>query len=435
VLADFISLPVLAGFKVGTGLVIAASQLGKVLGVPVTGDNFFEKTWSALTQLDDANRATVGLAAATIGGLLVLREFVPRVPGPLVGVVLGILAVRAFDLVDDGVAVVPPVPSGAPSFEAPDASLVLDLLPAAAGIALMCFVESISAARAYAERSDVPPLDADQELRALGAANLAGGLFQAYPAGGGLSQTTVNSQSGARSQLAGASTAVFALLTLLFLTSIFDDLAEATLGAIVLVAVTGLVDTTAIREIIAVRRRDGLLALAAVVGILFLGVLHGILLAVALSLGSLIWGVNHLPLRRLGRDATTGAWRDLDNVSDLEVPLGFLAVRPEGGLYFANARPVSERLLALVDASEPRPEVVALDCSASPDWEVTALTALAELDASCSERGVQLCLCSLRQRPRDMLEHSGLGRRFAGRLFVTLDEAVAALEHRRDEQS
>jgi SulP family sulfate permease len=423
VLGDFISLPVLAGFKVGTGLVIAASQLGKVLGVPVSGDNFFEKVRSALTQLGDANAATVVLAAATIAGLLVLRRVSRRIPGPLVAVAVGIVAVRALDLAAHGVAVVPPVPSGLPGFSVPDSSLVVDLFPAAAGIALMCFVEGISAARSYSTRSDVPPLDADQELRALGAANLAGGLFQAFPAGGGLSQTTVNAQGGARSQLAGAVTAGFTALTLLLLTSLFRNLADATLGAIVLVAVTGLIDTTSILRTLQVRHRDGLLALAAVVGILFLGVLNGIVLAVVLSVGSLIWGVNHLPLRVLGRQPSSGAWRDLEAHPEDEVPSGLLVLRPEGGLYFANARRVMARLLALVDAMDEPPGVLVVDASASPDWEVTALAALEELDASLTERGIELWLCSLTPRPLEMLRRSDLADRFEGRLFTTLDAA------------
>lgn len=427
-LGDFISLPVLAGFKVGTGLVIAASQLGKVLGVPVTGDNFFEKVWSALTQLDDADGPTVALAAATIVGLLALGRISKRIPGPLVAVAFGIVAVRAFDLTEHGVAVVPPVPSGLPGFSAPDASLVIDLVPAAAGIALMCFVESISAARTYATRNDVPPLDADQELRALGTANLAGGLFQAFPAGGGLSQTTINAQSGARSQLAGAVTSCFTVLTLLFLTSLFDNLAEATLGAIVLVAVKGLVDTTTIRRTLKLRRRDGLLAVAAVVGILFLGVLHGIILAVVLSLGSLMWGVNHLPLRVLGRQSSTGAWRDLAMHPQDEVVGGLLVVRLEGILYFANARRTAARLLILVDEAEPPPLVLAVDASASPDGEVTAISAIEELDADLRARGIELWLCALTERPLEMLRRSDLADEFEGRLFPTLDEARTAYQ-------
>jgi MFS superfamily sulfate permease-like transporter len=271
----------------------------------------------------------------------------------------------------------------------------------------------------------VPPLDADQELRALGAANLAGGLFQAFPSGGGLSQTTVNAQSGARSPLAGAVTAGFALLTLLFLTSLFRDLAEATLGAIVLVAVTGLIDTTVIRRTLALRRRDGLLALAAVVGILFLGVLNGILLAVVLSIGALIWGVNHLPLRVLGRDPVSGAWRDLDMHPQDEALPGLLVVRPEGGLYFANARRVASRVVDLVDTADEPTRVLALDGSASPDWEVTVFASLEELDVSLDERGVELWLCSLTPRPLEMLRRSDLAERFEKRIFPTLDVAQA----------
>jgi sulfate permease, SulP family len=182
-LADFISSPVLAGFKSGMGLVIAASQLGKVLGVPVEGGNFFAQAWSALRQLGDANPATVALALGGLAVLLGLRRWAPRVPGPLVVVVVGIALVGLADLEERGVALVGPVSGGLPRLELPDLAGAGALLPAAAGIALMSFTDSISAARAFAARTD-PPLDADRELLALGAANLGAGLFQAYPAGG-----------------------------------------------------------------------------------------------------------------------------------------------------------------------------------------------------------------------------------------------------------
>jgi SulP family sulfate permease len=253
-LADFISLPVLSGFKIGTGLVIAASQLGKVLGVDVKGNDFFEKVGSALSQLDDANGATVALAASTIALLLLLRHLSPRIPGALVALALGILAVAALDLGAHDVALTGAVPSGLPEFSAPDLDLASDLWAPAAGIALMCFVESIAAARAFV-REDDPRLDADRELRALGGANLLGGLFQGFPAGGGLSQTTVNDGNGASTRLAGATTSAVAVLVLLFLTGLFEDLADATLGAIVLVAILGLLDTSAVRRIAAVRGR------------------------------------------------------------------------------------------------------------------------------------------------------------------------------------
>jgi SulP family sulfate permease len=224
-LADFISSPVLAGFKAGMGLVIAASQLGKVLGVPVEVDTFFAKVWSALGQLGDANPATVALALGGLAVLLGLRRWAPMVPGPLVVVILGIALVGLTDLAGRGVALVGPVSGGLPSFELPDLAGAGALLPAAAGIALMSFIESISAARAFAAKDD-PPVDADRELLALGAANLAGGLFQAYPAGGGTSQTAVNDAAGARTQLAEVVAAGMALLTLTLLTGLLADLAS-----------------------------------------------------------------------------------------------------------------------------------------------------------------------------------------------------------------
>jgi high affinity sulfate transporter 1 len=422
-LADFISLPILSGFKVGTGLVIAASQLGKLLGVSVTGDNFFQDVRSSLQQLGEANGATVVLSLATIAALLALRRFSPRVPGALVAVVGGILAVSTFDLVSSGVAVIPPVPEGLPGFSLPDWGLVEQLLPSAAGVALMSFVESIAAGRTFARRAD-GPLDADQELVALGTSNISGGLFQAFPSGGGLSQTAVNDGSGARSQLSGAVTAIFALVTMLFLTALFADLAEATLGAIVLVAILGLLDSRAIRRISSVRSRDGLLAVGTVIGVLFLGVLNGILIAVVLSLTVLIHGVNVLPIRVLGRDPASRDFEDREKHSDLETFPGLLIVKPEGGLYFANARRCVARILTMVDA-DPAVQVLLIDASAIPDWDVTAGEVVVEdLFQDLAERDIDLWICALTERPLQMVRRSAAGEVLEGRLFRTVAEAV-----------
>ena len=225
--ADFISQPVLAGFKAGTGLLIAAGQLGKVLGIDQTGDNFFQKMGSALSQLDDIDWATAALAAVTIALLLGLKRWAPAVPGALVAVGVGV-AVGAWGLLD--VALTGDVPSGLPHPVAPDLDLIGPLFPAAMGVALMSFVESVAAGRAVTHTGEEEP-DADRELRALGAANLLGGIFRALPSGGGLSQTAVNDNAGASSRMAGAVTGIVSLLTLLFLTGLFADLPQATLGA------------------------------------------------------------------------------------------------------------------------------------------------------------------------------------------------------------
>jgi sulfate permease, SulP family len=416
-LADFISSPVLAGFKAGMGLVIAASQLGKVLGVPVEGDTFFAKVWSALGQLGDANPATVALALGGLAVLLALRRWAPMVPGPLVVVVLGIALVGLTDLAGRGVALVGPVSGGLPSFELPDLAGAGALLPAAAGIALMSFIESISAARAFTAKDD-PPVDADRELLALGAANLAGGLFQAYPAGGGTSQTAVNDAAGARTQLAEVVAAGMALLTLTLLTGLLADLAQPILGAIVLVAAIGLVNLAPLRRIWAIRRRDFWLGLVALAGVLAFGVLRGVLVAVVISLLVLLHELDHPRV-----------------VASKPAP-GLLVVRPEGRLFFANARRVVDHIAAIAGEQQPPPRVVLVDLSAVNDLEMTALERLADQAEALHRQGSALWAAAPSEGPLQMLRRAAelLGRtdlqadtgRLGVRVFPNLDDAIAA---------
>jgi sulfate permease, SulP family len=422
-LADFISSPVLAGFKAGMGLYIAASQLGKVLGVSVEGDSFFAKMWSALGQLGDANPATVALALGGLAALLALHRWAPKVPGPLVVVVLGIALVASTDLEGRGVALVGPVNGGLPTFALPDLDGVGRLLPAAAGIALMSFIESISAARAFAARTD-PPVDADRELLALGAANLAGGLFQAYPAGGGTSRTAVNDGAGARTQVAELVTAAMAVLTLTLLASLLADLAQPILGAIVLVAAIGLVNLAPLRRIRSVRQRDFWLGLVALGGVLTFGVLRGVLVAVLISLLVLLHELDH-PRIVAGQLAP-----------------GLLVVRPKGRLFFANARRVCEHIAAIAADRRPPPRVVLLDLGAVNDLDVTALDRLADLAEDLHGQGMVLWVAAPSQRPLEMLRRAAelLGRpslqdasgRLGVRAFLSLDDAVAACQDQRE---
>lgn len=429
-LADFISAPVLAGFKAGTGLLIAAGQLGKLLGVPQEGDSFFAKVGSALSHLEETNGPTVLLAATSIAVLLALRRWAPpSLPGPLLVVALGIGLAATTGLADRGVALVGAIPPGLPGPAAPDLTMVQALVPAAAGVALMAFVESIAAARAFTAASE-PEVDADQELRALGGANLAGGCFQAFPAGGGLSQTAVNRETGARSQLAGMVTVLVVVLTLLFLTPLFEQLPQATLGAVVIVAVAGLVDLAALRRIRELRVRDFRLALVALAGVLVLGVLQGVLLAVVISMLTLIYGTNHPPIEVLGRRPGTGFWRDLGRHPDDQTIPGLLVVRPVALIYFANARRVRRRLLDLVDAAPSPPRVLLLDLDAVPDIDVTALEALPSFDADLRRRGITLWLANLNARPLDMLRRLPDATAWEQRVFREVDAAASAFASR-----
>lgn len=388
-LADFISLPVLAGFKAGTGLLIISGQLGKVFGIDQTGDNFFQKTWSALTQLPDADGRTTLLAALTLALLVALRRWAPRAfPGALVAVALGIVLSQVLDLEAKGVAVVGPVPAGLPGLELPDLGLLEVLLPAAAGIALMSFVESISAARAFV-RSDDEGLDGNRELLALGAANVGSGFFRGLPAGGGLSQTAVNDAAGARTRLAGAVTAGVALLTVLFLTGLFEALPQATLGAVVIVAAAGLVDLEAIRMLGRIRGSALLVASATGFAVLLLGVLDGVLFGVILSMLGLV--------RELNRPEIDV----LDRPGDDE-----LVVRIAGPVYFANVGNFHSRLLELVDAAPVPPRTLVLDLLAVLDTDVTTLLRVPVLERDLSARNVALRFENVRPRLLELGRHT-----------------------------
>jgi SulP family sulfate permease len=401
-LADLISLPILSGYKAGIGLVILSSQLGKVLGIPVDGDGFFENVADVLRGLDDVNGAALALGGATIVMLLVLPRLVPGVPAPLVAVAAGIVVVATLD---PDIDVVGTVPAGLPGFQVPAFDGWRDLVPAAGGIALMAAVESLAAARALARRDD-PPVNADRELRALGAANFANGLFQAFPGGGGLSQSAVQDGAGARTQLASVACAAVVVLVLTVLTGLLEDLAQATLGALVVVAAAGLVKPADLRMIARVRTRDFALALVAFAGVLVLGVLNGILVAVFVSIAVLIYQANRPPVDVVHEEA------------------GVVVLRPRGGLYFANVRRTKERIVAAIEAVDPTPRVAILDLVAVPDLEITAVAALHDLADDLRDRGTRLWVASLTPGGLQMIER--YGESDAMRLFASLAEAVAA---------
>ena len=429
-LADFLSEPVLAGFKAGTGLVIASTQLSKVLGVPIEGHDFFRAVGSALAQLGAVNLPTLALAGSTIVILLGVHRYLRRVPGPLLVVVLGILAVRLLGLDARGVAVIESLPPGLPAPSLPDLEHVRQLLPVALGIALMSFVESTAAARAFAAKGD-PEVSPRRELFALGAANFIGALFHAFPAGGGLSQTAVNEAAGARTQLAEIITAVVIALIFLVFSFLVSGLAQATLGAIVMVSALSLIDVGALRRIRRIQRTDFALALVTVAGVLGLGVLQGVLVAVIVSMLVVLYALNHPRVAILGRKLGTTVFRNHAVHPQDELFPGLTIVRPEAPLYFANARYVRDRVRAVVGEQEQPPAVVLLDLSAVPDFDTTAFDVVHELDEELRERGVALWLAALNTLPRDMLHRSGLEAAFEGRRFRQVEEAVEAFTSAR----
>jgi SulP family sulfate permease len=428
-LAEFISQPVLIGFKAGTGLFIASGQLGKLLGVSVPGGDFFEQVAGAVARVPAAHPTTVVLGLGSIALLLALRRWLPHVPGPLVVVVLGIAAAQGLGLAAQGLAVIGPIPPGLPIPALPDLADARGLLWAALGIALMSSIDSIGAARAFATREE-PRIVANRELLAVGAAALGAGLLHGYPPDGGMSQTAVNRAAGARTQLAQLITAGMVLLTLTLLTPLFESLPQASLGALVLVAVAGLVDVTAMRRIGLIRRRDLALSLVAAAGVLVVGILGGVLIAVVVSMLVLLHETNTQPIELLGREPGTRRWRALTTAQPGETVPGLAVVRAQGRLYFANAQRVTDHVLVLAGGVSPPVRVVVFDASVIPDLEFTALQALAGLNQELHTRGVAFWLAGLHRVPLEMVQRAiPLYEGPSVRLCDDVEAAVAAFEH------
>jgi len=407
VVASFISDPVLTGFKAGIGLVIVLDQMPKLLGIHFDKGGFLQNLLALIQHLPETSLATLAVGAAMLAILVGLERFVPLAPAPLVAVALGIAASGLFGLQGQGVETLGKIPAGLPAFTAPHLELSTQLWPGALGIALMSFTESIAAARAFAGPGEPRPAP-NRELLATGVGNLIGGLFGAMPAGGGTSQTAVNRRAGARTRLAGLVTALAALATLLLLAPLMGLMPQATLAAVVIVYSIGLIQPAEFRDILRIRRMEFVWALVAFAGVVVLGTLKGILVAVIVSLVALAYQAAHPRLYVLARRPGADIFRPRSdaNPHDETFP-GLLMVRPEGRLFFANAQRIGEQLLPLIDATQPR--VVAMDLSAVPDLEYSALKMLGEGEAALRERGAVLWLVALNPEVLRMVQRSPLG--------------------------
>lgn len=428
-IASFISEPVLTGFKAGVGLVIVLDQVPKLLGIHFEKGSFLENLVRLAAQLPQTSLATLAVGLAMLAILVVLERFAPRTPAPLAAMAVGIAASGLLALQTFGVETVGAIPLGLPEFTAPNLALVEQLWPGALGIALMSFTESIAAARAFAGR-DEPRPDPDRELVATGLGNVAGGLFGAMPAGGGTSQTAVNRSAGARSQLAGLVTAGVSLAALLLLAPLIGLMPQATLAAVVIVYSIGLIDPAEFRAILQIRRMEFVWATVAFAGVVLLGTLQGILVAVIVSLIALSYQAAHPRVYVLGRKPGTDIFRPLspEYPGDETFP-GLLIVRPEGRLFFANIQHVGEQLMAHIERE--RPAVVAFDCSAIPDIEYSALKVLIEAEERLRAQGITLWVVRLNPEARQMVERSPLWQTLGReRLFPNMEAAAEAYRAR-----
>ena len=422
--ANFISEPVLVGFKAGIGIVIVMDQIPKLLGIHIHKGSFIHNLLATLESLARLSWPTVAMAVFTLAILWGSKRFMPRAPAPLVAVAIGIGAMALFNLERFGVATVGVVPTGLPGVTLPDWRLLAQLWPAAMGIALMSFTETIAAGRAFA-LSDEPLPRPNRELVATGLATAGGALLGAMPAGGGTTQTAVNRLAGARSQLAGLVTALLALGTLLLLAPFISLMPDVTLAVVVIVYSVGLISPLEFREIRKVRRTEFIWALAALAGVVLLGTLQGIIVAIIISLAALAYQVSDPPVHILGRRPGSNVFRPrtAEHPEDESFP-GLLLLRPEGRIFFANAERIGQKILPLI--AEARPQVVVIDLSRVFDLEYTALKMLAGFEQKHREKGVTLWLAGLNPSVLAMIKQSPLGQTLGReRIFYNLEEAVA----------
>lgn len=430
--ANFISTPVLTGFKAGVGLVIVLDQVPKLLGIHITKAGFFRDVLSVAHHVPETSLITLAVAVATLLVLIGMERLLPHSPAPLVAVGGGIAASWYFGLQGEGVATVGLIPQGLPSVTLPDLTLIEQLLPGALGIALMSFTESIAAGRAFADPAE-PPISADRELIATGAANLGGALFGAMPAGGGTSQTAVVRAAGGRSQKASLVTASTAVATMLLLAPVLGLLPYATLAAVVIVYSVGLIQPAEFRAIRTVRTMEFRWALVACLGVLVFGTLRGIVVAIIVSLIGLASQTARPRVSVIGRKRGADVLRPLTpEHPDDETFEGLLIVRPEGRLFFVNAQDVADQIAALVKQYAPR--VLAIDLSRVPDIEYSALEMLAERERRASERGDTVWLVGMNPGVLEVVRKAGLAERLGReRMLFNARAAIARYQALRAE--
>ena len=430
IVANFISEPVLVGFRAGIGLVIMVDQIPRLLGIHFTRGTFVRNVLSIVHSLPRTSLATLAVGLTIIVLLLSMERFEPKLPAPLLAVAAAITGAYFLNLQHRGIELVGHIPAGVPSLVRPDLSLITVLWPGALGIALMSFTETVASGRAFA-RNDEPVPHAGRELLATGLANVGGALLGAMPGGGGTTQTAVNFRAGARTQLAEIVTAAMAVVTILFVAPLVEMMPQSALAALVIVYSFGLIRPIEFREILKIRRTEFSWAIVAFAAVLLLGTLKGIIVAIIVSLVTLAYHMADPPVYVLRRKPGTNVFRpqSSEHPEDESFP-GLLLLRPEGPIFFANAAQIAHKIEPLV--RETQPKVVAVDASGVLDMEYTALKMFSQVAKRQSQDGVQLWLIGMNPGVLAVVQRSPLGQ-VLRREGMHFNLEIAVARYLRDE--
>jgi SulP family sulfate permease len=432
-LAELLSRPVLIGYMAGVAAIMVASQLGKVSGVDVEGEEFLDQVGSFIAGLGEVHWPTVVLAVSVLVVLLIFGWLAPRIPGPLIAILAAALVVSVFALHRSGIKVVGDIPTGLPmpGFSGvPMADVIAMVLPVA-GVAIVAFSDNVLTARTFAVRNGYE-VDANAELRALGVCNVGAGLMHGFPVSSSGSRTALGDAVGSRTQLYSIVMLVAVLAVMLFGRGVLATFPTAALGALVVYAALRLVDVPEFKRLARFRRSELILALATTAAVLVFGVLYGVLVAIVLSILDL--------LRRVARpsDAIQGfvpgvaGMHDIEDYPEANLEPGLLVYRYDAPLFFANAEYFRERALAAVGEYPGEVDWFLLNAEAIVEVDLTALDALEQLRAELERRGIVFAMARVKQDLRDELEAAGILDKIGeDRIFMTLPTAVEAYRERR----
>ncbi len=429
-ITDFLSKPILVGYIFGTSLIVIGSQLGKMFGIKLESDKFFQQIVELISRLDEAHLLTLAVGVTCMAALIILRRVNRKLPGPLFVVAGAILVSALFDLEAKGVAVVGAVPPGLPHLAIPAVTIqdIWTLLPGALAITILIYADEVLTARVFAAKHG-QKIDANQEFVAIGMANIAAGFLTGFPAATSGSRTAVADQMGGKTQLVGLIAAALTVVFLLFFTPLLAPLPTAALGAIIIIASFGLLDVAAFRFLRRVRPAEFWLAVVTAFGVLTVGILQGILVAVMLSLINVIYHISR-PNDALLDDVDANGGTVYRGVADKETALtepGLIVYRFDAPLVFANAGYFTERLDDLVTNAGDGLKCVILDAEAISDFDSTAAEALENLDGDLQRRGVELWVARANEPLRQLLQVTGLTQRLGkDNVYPSVRAAVIA---------
>ena len=407
--ADFLSKPILTGYITGTALIVIANQLGKLFGISLESDDFFAKILELITKLDETHLQTLALGLITLLTLIMLKRLFPKIPGTLVVVIAAIVVSTFFNLADLGIAVVGQIPSGLPMPQIPQVSLsdLRALLPAALAMSILIFSDEVLTARVFARKNRYE-IDTNQELIAMGATNIASGLFQSFPTAASSSRTVVNDNSGGKSQIVGLISAGLVVVFLIFFTSILQNLPTVVLGAIIIVSASSLIDIQEFRNLNLVRHSEFYLSILTLFGVLVIGIVAGIALAVAFSLLDFIHKVYRPHSSVLGKIDGVDGYHGVIPGSSTQVLPGLIVYGFDAPLFFANAPYLMTQIRELISNADQPVKCLLLDAEAIPDIDTTAADTLKEIHQELSENGIVMSIARANKPLRKTMQLTGL---------------------------